>query len=50
MQDTKHLQAHEWSDWIGHRTVQPSRPSHACDEYKERLELERELLKVMIVK
>lgn len=50
MQDTKHLQASEWSDWVGRRTIQPSRPSHARDDYKERMELERELLKLMITK
>lgn len=50
MQDTKHIQASEWSDWISHRTIQPSRPSRARDDHKNRLELERELLKVMIIK
>lgn len=50
MKDTKQIQASEWSDWIGRRTIQPSRPSQARDDYKERLELERELLKIMIVK
>lgn len=50
MQDTKRLQASEWSDWIGQGTIQPSRPLQARDDYKERLELERELLKLMIVK
>lgn len=50
MQDTKHLQASEWSDWISQRTIQPFRPSQARDDHKARLELDRELLKVMIVK
>lgn len=50
MQDTKHLQASEWSDWINQRTIQSSRPSQARDDLKARLELERELLKLMIVK
>lgn len=50
MKDAQGAQTSEWSDWIGHRTIQPSRPSHARDDYKERMELERELLKLMIGK
>lgn len=50
MQDAKHLQASEWSDWISHCAIQSSRPSQARDDHKARLELDRELLKVMIVK
>lgn len=50
MQDTKYIQASEWSDWINQRAIQPSRPSQARDDHKAQLELDRELLKVMIVK